>query len=129
MKYFSKDYLDIYWEESIQCVIMQWKKFVKGEDFREGLNKGLELIKSKNSSRWLADMRHMQVLAVADQEWSNNDWFPRAISGGIRKMALVQPASALAKMGVKNVMSKVQDVQLETANFDNLEDAKKWLKT
>ncbi len=97
MKYYEKDFLDILWDEECKCVIMHWKKFAKDNDFMEGLNIGLELIIKKKSYKWLADMRHMQVLAIEDQEWANSDWFPRAISGGIRKMALVQPVSALAK--------------------------------
>ncbi len=128
MEYFKKDFLEIHWDEDAKCVIMHWKKFAAGEDFRTGLNKGLQLIIEKNSSRWLADMRNMQVLALEDQDWANQDWFPRAIKGGIRKMALVQPKSALAKMGVRNVMNKVMDVNLETNNFDNVSDAKAWLK-
>ncbi len=127
MKHFDEDFLEIHWDEHVKCVTMVWKKFAKGDNFRKGLNAGLDLIKQKQASKWLADMTNMQVLALDDQEWANVDWFPRGIAGGIRKMALITPKSALAKMGVKNIMNKVGDVELETAYFDNFDEAKAWL--
>ncbi|MDZ7741648.1 MAG: STAS/SEC14 domain-containing protein [Bacteroidota bacterium] len=127
MKYFDKDFLEIYWNEDIHCVVMVWKKFIRGEDFREGLNTGLELLIEKNASRWLADLRNLKILSNEDQEWSNNEWFPRATKAGIKKMALVKPRSALAKMGVKNIMTRVNKIQVETAYFDNAGEALKWL--
>lgn len=129
MKHFEKDYLEVHWDENIKCVIMIWKKFAKGLDFRNGLDTGLNLIIEKNASKWLADLRSMQVIAVEDQNWSNEDWFPRAIKGGIRKMAIVQPTSALTKMGVKNIMSKVGDAEIETSYFDDMDEAKSWLRS
>ncbi len=126
-KYYQKDFLDIFWLEDANCVKMVWKKFARGKEFREGLNKGLELIIKKKSDRWLADLRKMQVLSLEDQQWSNEVWFPRAIEGGIRKMAIVKPASALAKMGVKNIMNKVGSIELKTAYYDNEKEALSWL--
>lgn len=107
---------------------MMWKDFVHGDPFRLGLNKGLELIEEKNASLWLADLRKMQVLSLEDQDWSTNDWFPRAIKGGIRKMAIVLPESALAKMGLKNIMNKVGGIEIETSYFSSIDEAEKWLK-
>ena len=128
MLYWSADFLDVFWDDSCQCAKMVWKKFVQGEDFRSGLNKGLNLIMEKKAYRWLADLRNMQVLSIADQAWSNENWFPRAVSGGIRRMAIIYPSSALAKVGVKNIMNKVGEINIETAYFDSVEDAKAWLE-
>lgn len=107
---------------------MMWKDFVHGDPFRLGLDKGLELIEKKGSSRWLADLREMKVLSIEDQNWSSNDWFPRAINGGIRKMSIVLPESALAKMGVKNIMNEVEGIEIKTTYFSTLEEAEKWLR-
>lgn len=128
MAFFNEDFLEIHYNDEDKYVLMKWKGFVHGDSFRLGLNKGLELIVMKKSSRWLADLRNMKVLSLEDQEWSSNNWFPRAIEGGIRKMAIVLPQSALGKMGVKNVMNKVGDIKIETSYFPTIEEAEKWLK-
>ena len=127
MIHFDDTFLTVLWDEPLQCVVMQWKAYVQGEGFQRGLNAGLDLIVKKKASRWLAEMTHMQVIALADQTWANEDWFPRAIAGGIRKMALVYPKSALAKMGVKNIMTKVSDESLQTHYFEDVASARLWL--
>jgi len=128
MIYFNEDFLEISWNERVECVVMRWKKFVIGDNFRRGLDKGLDLIIEKKSHKWLADLQNMKALAKDDQEWSNNDWYPRAISGGIRKMAIVMPTSTLATMSVRNILSKVGDIDIETAYFDDMASASLWLK-
>ncbi len=129
MIYFDKPFLTIHWEEAEKTVRMEWKAFAQSAEFREGLEKGLELLIKKMTGRWLADMRKMGVISVADQKWSNEDWFPRAVKGGVRFMALVMPTSALSSMGVRNIMNHVGNIPIETRYFDNVEEALAWLKT
>jgi hypothetical protein len=61
------------------------------------------------------------------ERWVNEDWFPRAIAAGIKKMAVLIPKSTLGKMSVESVMGKAPGTDLTTAYFDNQEAAKKWL--
>lgn len=129
MIYFDEDFLEVQWDNEIKAVIMTWKKFVVGEPFRLGLNKGLELIIKQKAHKWLADLRKMKTLSIDDQNWSSLDWFPRAAKGGIRKMAIVIPESALANMGLKNIMSKVEDIDIETSYFPEISEAKAWLNS
>ena len=128
MENFSAPYLNIYWLEDIEAVRMEWKKYAAGKDFRNGLDTGLELIRKKNSSRWLADLRKMQVVNQEDQQWSNDDWFPRAIKAGIRKMAIIVPMDIFGKMSVNRIMQNISDIGLSTQYFDSVEDAIEWLK-
>ena len=128
MEHFNSPYLSIHWNEKIPCVMMEWKKFVKGSAFRGGLDKGLELLISKGTSRWLADLRSLQVLDQKDQEWSNEDWFPRAIAGGIRYMAIVVPLDVLAEMSVNRIMERVKNTNLTVHYFSVLGEAESWLK-
>ncbi len=129
MIYLDKPYLTIHWDENVKCPILEWKTFARSSEFRDALETGLKLVKEKRARRWLADMRNMGTVSVADQTWSNEDWFPRALAAGINRMALVVPKSTLAKMSVDTIMSKVEGANLETAYFDNIEEAKQWLRT
>ncbi len=129
MIYFDTPYLAVHWDDVTKCVIMEWKKHARSHEFRTGLDKGLELIRKKASHRWLADMRNMGALAKSDQDWSNEDWFPRALAGGISRMALIVPKSVLSQMAVEAIMSKVEGTNLETAYFDDIKKAKDWLRS
>lgn len=127
MPYYDASFLKIHWNEKINCVQMEWKKFVHGEGFRSGLNKGLELVNSRKTAKWLADLKHLRVISVADQEWSKNDWFPRAISNGIRHMAIVLPDDLFAKLSVNSIMTNVEISELFVRYFNDVNDAEQWL--
>ena len=130
MIYFDRPYLTIRWDQATRSVIMEWKMFVDGDGFRDGLNTGLELLVEKRASRWLADLRKLEVVTADDQKWSNEDWFPRAISAGIKAMAIVVPKSTIAAMSVDAIMKKaeLQNRTLVTHYFDNVFDAREWLR-
>ena len=127
MEHFNSDYLNITLEQEQGMVVMSWKKFVKGTGFRNGLDTGLKLCMEHGISRWLADLRYLKVVDLEDQEWSNSDWFPRAIAGGITSMAIVIPRDVFAKMSVNSIMEKVNDSDLEVHYFEHLEAAREWL--
>ena len=121
-------FLTIHWDEGNDCVWMEWKQFVKGKEFREGLDEGLGLLKEKGATRWLADTRKLSVLDMEDQDWTIVHWFPRAIRAGLERMAIVRPTKAVAMMSVNDVMRKADLRGLAVAYFDSLEDARAWIR-
>lgn len=128
MIYMNERFLTIQWDSELSAVWMEWKEFADGETFRWGLDAGLDLLINNKTGRWLADLRNLGPIAPADQQWSNEDWFPRAIAGGVRWMALVAPKRVVARMAVRTIMSKVEDRSLVTAYFDELPAAREWLR-
>lgn len=128
MIYFNERYLTISWDAEIGAVRMEWKEFIDGPPFRAGLDAGLALVEQKKSVKWLADLRRLGPVTLEDQKWSNEDWFPRVIAAGLRYMALVSPRKVVAQMSVRTIMAKVMDKNLTTAHFDEVEQARDWLR-
>jgi hypothetical protein len=77
----------------------------------------------------LADLRNLGVVSQDDQTWSNTDWFPRAVQGGIRYMAIVVPENVIARWSVDSIVQRVTEANLTIHYFDNTEQAKEWLRT
>jgi len=127
MPYFDQEHLTVRYNEDIDAVVMEWAAFAQGEQFRNGLDTGLELVEKKRAENWLADLREMGTVADDDQEWSNSNWFPRALETNLSQMAIVQPESVVANMSVENIMEEVGDGALTTHYFDNREEARQWL--
>ena len=123
------DFLNIQWDEASQSVVMVWKSFAKGDKFRNGLDEGLELLRAKDARNWLADLRDLGTVTKDDQEWSNENWYPRAINAGVRKMAVIMPKSVISTMSVTRILTKVEKVDIETRYFDDLEASKVWLSS
>lgn len=124
----DEPWLKISWDDSCAAVRMEWKSYVEGEPARQGLDIGLDLLQEKRTSRWLADVRLLGPVRQIDQDWVNHDWFPRAITAGLRFMATVSPKSAIARMSVKRMMNKVNEVDVLHSFFDDLEQARQWLR-
>jgi hypothetical protein len=128
MPYYEEDHLTAQYDEELDAVVMKWHNFAEGEPFRDGLEAGLELIQKKDAENWLADLREMGTVADDDQEWSNHNWFPRAIETSLSNMAIVQPESVIANMSVENIMQEVGDGELTTHYFDSRPEAAQWLR-
>ncbi|WP_299263947.1 STAS/SEC14 domain-containing protein [Halorientalis sp.] len=128
MSYHEADHLTVRYDESVDAVVMNWHNFARGEDFREGLDTGLELVEKRGAKNWLADLREMGTVADDDQEWSNTDWFPRAMGTSLLNMAIIKPESVVANMSVDNIMQEVEGGDLTTHYFDNRDEAEQWLK-
>lgn len=129
MIYYDEPWLTVHWEEPLQAVWMQWKRYAEGADYRDGLDAGVALIRQKNASRWLADLRQLGPVRQEDQQWTNAEWFPRAVAAGVRYMALLAPRAAVSRLSVRQIMSRVNDVNLITAHFDDLEAGRTWLRS
>ncbi len=118
----------ISWDTTLKSVLVQGKGFLEGQTYRDGMNKGLALLKEKRASRWLADMLSQAVMSIGDQDWTVQDWTPRAVNDGIRHTAFVVPKSTLGQMSLKRIVGKVGDKELTMAYFDNVEEARQWLR-
>ncbi|MEP6752699.1 MAG: hypothetical protein ABI959_08125 [Candidatus Dormiibacterota bacterium] len=56
----------------------------------------------------------------------NEDWFPRILDAGLTRLAMVLPASGLAKMNIDDLVGRVAD-RLDVAYFATLDEARLWL--
>lgn len=129
MVHVDTPYLTIRWNKELKCVVMRWKAFVSGEDFRAGLDSGLELVRHKHSTKWLADLRCLGIVSSEDQEWSNQDWLPRALAAGVKYMAVVMPYNVGSRWSVDKSMQDAEDTPLVVRYFDNIERARRWLRS
>ena len=125
--YYESERFRVFWDEDIAAAMGAGEGFVDGEEFRTGMDKGLELLIKKRSIRWLAEMSRRKVHTPDDQKWVVDDWTPRAVAAGLRYTAFVLPTSVVSKMALQRMNQTIADRTLEMAYFDNLEDARRWL--
>lgn len=128
MVYFETDYLTVHYNEEFNGVLMEWKTFTTSEELKAGLNKGLACINEKKLTKWLADVRELGAISEEDQKWSNEDWFPRALQSGIKRMAVIVSDDIFNQMTVEEIMLKVKAQDFISQYFDSVDKAKKWLK-
>jgi hypothetical protein len=126
--HFEAPHITIGFDETVGAVVLQWKQLSVGsEEFRSALNTGLNILTEQGSQHWLADVRHLGFIPVNDQDWTNHDWYPRAVQMGIRKMALVLHPKAMSHSSTNHIFRRVSNITIEIMMFDNETDAKQWL--
>lgn len=128
--YFDSDYLQINYDQELDCVIMNWKpEMLSSEDYRYGLAQGLELVNKKECENWIGNLREMKMITMADEKWTNETWFPQALKTTLRHMAVVVSTDAFNKVAVNNIMGQVKVAHLTTKYFQDVEESREWLKT
>jgi len=115
------------WDASLQAVVETWEGWADADEFRAMLDAGVRALSEKQGSRWLADCRLQRVLRSEDQTAGNKRWLPRALAAGLKRFAVVLPASGLAKANIQDHLRADASKRLDMAYFATLEEAQQWL--
>ena len=122
-------WLTLRWDEPIQAAWAQGSAYAEGAELRAGYDAILALCRSKRNRRYIGDARDLAPISQADQRWINEEFMPRLLAAGVRYMAIVIPKASVARLSVRQVLSKVNEINLVTAYFDEIEAARDWLRT
>jgi len=115
------------WDAGLRAVVETWEGWANADEFMNMLDAGVRALGENKGSRWLADCRLQRVLRSADQTAGNKRWLPRALAAGLRRFAVVLPASGLAKANIQDHLRPSASPRLEMAHFATLEEAQRWL--
>jgi hypothetical protein len=74
------------------------------------------------------DRENKSVFSAEDQDWADNDWFPRMVEVGWKSWAMVVPNEMKARLNVKEVIEKIFARGIKVMVFTNLDEALEWLK-
>jgi hypothetical protein len=104
-------------------------QFFFGQEFRNVMNKGVEVFQKYGARKWLSDDRKVSAWSQEDQEWGEKDWFPRVATMGWKYWAIVLPEKAVGQITMKNMVSKYSAKGVQTRAFSSSDEAKKWLES
>ncbi|MBZ0307623.1 MAG: STAS/SEC14 domain-containing protein [Anaerolineae bacterium] len=104
-------------------------KYIHGQEFRQVLEKGLEVFKERGGQKWLSDDRKNSALPTADMEWGLKDWNPRVWAAGWRYWAVVMPDKVAGQMNMNRLMKENIEMGLTIQVFDDADEALKWLES
>lgn len=113
--------------DDIKSVQLDWQGYVPTQQFREALSSGVDVAKKHNLTGWLGNTRLLGVISVEDQQWTNEVWFPSALSAGIKYIALVVPEDIFSQVSVDNIIDNAEG-DFQTRYFNSVEEAAAWLK-
>lgn len=126
MKFFDSPQATVSWNEAVKAVVIEWKGFAQGEQYRTPLNKLLELAVQKQSNKVLYDTRRLSATSPNDQNWVAQDWYARSIEAGLKYSAAVIPIKVIAKSSLNRMLSGLE-ISNPSKEFDDIDEAIQWL--
>ena len=105
--------------------------FETEENFRLVGSHVCEMLKTGAYSYWMADMRHLTQSFYCSEDWVAGDLFPRAVSAGLERKAVVLPPNRNLPAGfdsfgsASNAIRKITDHRV--SGFHDLDRAYNWL--
>jgi hypothetical protein len=125
---FKNEFVTVELVNNSTAILVTWKGFIPSAKYREALDKALLTAKNHKLHNWISDISSMKVLSPKDQEWAGTEWVARAVSSGCyKKQAVIMSADIFGQASANNLLTTVQNQQIQIHNFTTLEDAKKWL--
>lgn len=115
------------WDEGAQLVHVEWEGWADSTEFAALLDAELLALEQHHGSRLLADCRRQKVLHPKDQDRANREWLPRALKLGLKRFAIVVPASVVADMNLRDSLDKASGEALEVGYFATVEEAREWV--
>jgi hypothetical protein len=112
----------------IEAVGICWTGYATSLQFREGSELVLKTLIEKKARKSISDIRQMKTISSQDQKWVETEILPRTIKAGLKATAVIRPEAYFTKVIADSITSKVDEEVIKIAYFDDLEEAKEWLK-
>lgn len=109
-------------------VRLTWKAPVPGDRYRAVLLRMMEAVERDGLTNWLSDGRRMGPILFADQAWTMEEFVPRLVAAGMKRIAIVSSEDVLNQIAVDRMVSATPaDVPYAIAFFQDPSIAQLWL--
>ncbi len=131
---FSTNNIVFYIDETVPCLVNEWRGFIKSSDFRSGILKLLEVYKEQQphyqNLHLLADTRTLGVINREDLAWITEEINPQYVALGAHYEAFVVSENAFGQISLNRyIVSTMEKGNFTVQIFDTMENAKAWLKS
>jgi hypothetical protein len=125
----DNDYVTLWYDPEKKIVHHKFHKYIYGQQFRDVLEKGLEVFKEKGSQKWLSDDRNNSALPTEDTNWAQSNWAPRVIAAGWKYWAIVLPEKVIGQMNMQHFIDNYSEKGVAVQVFSDPDEALSWLKS
>jgi hypothetical protein len=124
---FNKTYCTIHYYKESNVVHLDWNKRSTRDQFIEACDFSLNVMQETNAKKMIADNSKVSVVAVENQNWLTEKWFPRALKIGFQYSAVIVSNDAFVKFAVKRIENNINNNLFIIQYFNDLSLAKEWL--
>ncbi|WP_436908195.1 hypothetical protein [Halosimplex marinum] len=114
-------------DEDIDAILFTWDEFAAGQEFRDGCNELLEVIRRNDKSKALIDTSGIRAHDDEDKRWLQEEWIPREIEAGIEYSVSVHSDSVISEMEMEEFVDQTQDLPFTYVMAGDRQEAREWL--
>ena len=118
----------LWYHPETRIVHHEIRRFISGQDFRNLLTAGSDVLRKHGARKWLSDDRGQWVLAKDDVAWSETMWAPAAVKAGWKYWAIVRADKVLAQVAMDQLAAKYGALGVQARFFSDPKDAMAWLE-
>ena len=104
------------------------RRFITGNEFRDLLTSGSDVLRKNSARKWLSDDRGQWVLRKDDLAWSESMWAPTAVKAGWKYWAIVRADKVLAQVAMDELAAKYAALGVQARFFTDPREAMAWLE-
>lgn len=102
-----------------------WSDIQSEDKIHEGYEKALLHLHGQNAPKLLDDQSNVRNLLNEFTDWLINDWYPRAMAGGLKFHALVYTRNYYNHLAAEKLKNTLRSGIIQ--GFEDIMVAKKWL--
>jgi hypothetical protein len=106
----------------------EFRQFVCGDQFRDVLKKGLEIVQREGATKWLSDDRGNSAITPDDGDWAVKEWAPRVMAAGWKYWAVVMPEKVIGQMNMRRWIKTYAEQGITAQAFSDPVEAMIWLE-
>lgn len=116
-----------------EALIITWKGFVQGEEYRNIMTAFYDLSEQKNIRKWCFDSRERGTVGRNDQQWVTKEVVRRAFHTNPIKTAIILSRNVFLQHSIDNIIDTVSERTDYTKDndiyrvFNDREEALAWL--
>jgi hypothetical protein len=118
----------LWYHPKTKIVHHQLRSYIYGQQFRDILERGLELFRLHQACKWLSDDRGNGALDPDDSDWATEVWSPQVIAAGWKFWAIVLPIKVIGQMNMRGWVSMYAEKGVKVEAFTDPDLALSWLE-
>lgn len=119
---YQSEFCEIYYFKKENVILLQWKKFCKGEDYREPLRYTVKLLENKRNSNIIVDARNGFEDEKEDVIWVFEKLIPQMVKTDLRKILFITNVNNEIDDEISMFVNEFKKF-FEVKNVTSLEDA------
>lgn len=119
-------YITIETDADNRWIFVDWQGYLTADNIKEGARAYTAALARSGFSCVLNDTRSVRGPWDHSMDWVINEWAPNAAQAGLRHFAMISTPETLADGSAANFYAQLTAFRGEV--FDNLVDAKRWLR-